>query len=786
MRPQRVIPPARVAIFVAAVAGLLMVVLFPLLPSALDVEDGQIAAQTIRAPRDFTFNSETLRAQIQEQRVNAVAPVTYYDPKVKGQQLSRLTEIVNRITTQRDTPGLARPTRLEGIARIQGTSLTLPQRNTILDYTPDQWTRVVDESFTVLGRVLEELYPENDVESHRVAVRNRINASLSSNESEIVAALVQPLVVATQQRDDGETRKAQEKARAGVEPQRQTFVKGQVIVRDGDVIDGLKREALKEAGLLDARVQMEDLGAVFLVALLAAGALGMYLQVFQPPSLNSTRRLLAVACLVGGLVLVSKIYLPLVVPDTKRYFLAYCLPVAAAPMLVAVLFEAPFALAIALVVSILASFSALYMPDVSGVIGLHEIQPLQLTASYLFGSLAGVLVMHRAERLNRFLLAGLAVAGASMLATLAFWFLDASRAPIDLAWIAGTSLIAGVLSAVLTVGLFALLGSVFGITTRLQLMELAQFNAPLLRRLQEEAPGTFHHSILVGNLAERAADLIGADSLLARIGAYYHDIGKIGRPGFFAENQLAGDNPHDGLDPVDSSQILQEHVRHGLDLARRHRLPERVRACIGEHHGTLRTLYFYRMAAKHNPDIDPALFAYPGPRPQSRETALVMLADSTEASVRAAKDHAPEKIDAIIENVIAERLAEGQFDDCELTLRDLRTIAESFKYSMRAIYHQRVEYPEPTAAEIERRRAAALPSVPHDVRVPLLSVAPDTAPLDHVHGALAAPATGSAPAPDPAVPLDATNGTSSQPVEQAATSAAEPEEVLTFGGPGQR
>jgi len=282
---------------------------------------------------------------------------------------------------------------------------------------------------------------------------------------------------------------------------------------------------------------------------------------------------------------------------------------------------------------------------------------------------------------------------------------------------AGNSVAAGALTALFAVGLLAALGSMFDVTTRLQLMELAQMNAPLLRRLQEEAPGTFHHSIMVGNMAERAADRIGADSLLVRVGAYYHDIGKMGRPAFYIENQLAGENPHDRLDATASARIIQEHVRHGIELARRNRLPERVRAFIPEHHGTRLVTFFYRTALRDNPDADPADFTYPGPRPQSRETALVMLADSTEAVVRANQDHSQETIDALVESVIAERLSEGLFDDCDITLRDLRVIAESFKSSLRAIYHPRIEYPAavaPGAASPPVQSADGATAVPAD------------------------------------------------------------------------
>jgi putative nucleotidyltransferase with HDIG domain len=248
----------------------------------------------------------------------------------------------------------------------------------------------------------------------------------------------------------------------------------------------------------------------------------------------------------------------------------------------------------------------------------------------------------------------------------------------------------------------------FGVTTRVQLMELSQLNAPLLRRLQDEAPGTFHHSIIVGNLAERAADLVGADALLTRVGCYYHDIGKVLQPGMYIENIQTTGTPHDDMSPEASADVIQQHVRGGIELARRARLPARVQAFIPEHHGTRLVAFFYRKAAEADPGVDPAAFQYPGPRPQSRETAIVMLADSTEAVVRASTDRSPERIRQLVDEVVAERVSEGQLDESDLTLRDLRTIAESFKSTMRAVYHPRVQYPEPSEMET-RRRVLRLP-----------------------------------------------------------------------------
>ena len=681
--------------FTGLVFVLLTAVLFPVLPSALEHSVGDISAETIRAPQNLSYNSEVVRAQLQDQAVRSVRDVVTYNVGVKSEQLARLTDTVNRAGSLRDAPGMTRSAQDDGLTRVPGLNLTATQRAALLDLSPIAWRQVVDEAVRVLGTILEEPFSAAELEDRQASVPARITAGMTAAQGDLVVVLVKPLVVPTQRVDEAEARRARDRAAAAIGPQQVTYARNQVIVREGEPIDAPKLEALKEAGLLDVRLRASDLAAVVLVSLLAALSLGLYLLVLRPLSLlTSLRRLALVAALIGGVCLTAKLYLPLVLPDPSHHFYAFALPVALAPLLIASLFEVPFAVVVAAILSLLTTFTALYLPDVTGIVGLSGAQPLQMAATYFFAGLAGVLAVHRAERLNRFFLAGVAVAAASFLSLATFWSLENTRQSVDLLWMAGNSGVSGALTALLAVGLGAVLGSAFDVTTRLQLMELAQLNAPLLRRLQEEAPGTFHHSIMVGNLAERAADKIGADSLLVRVGAYYHDIGKMGRPVFYIENQLAGENPHDRLDPETSARTIQEHVRHGSELARRHRLPEQVRAFIPEHHGTRLVTYFYRTASRDDPAVDPEPFRYPGPPPRSRETALVMLADSAEAAVRASQDRSQARIDALVDAVVAERLAERQFDECDITMRDLRIVAESFKSSLRAIYHPRIEYPE--------------------------------------------------------------------------------------------
>ena len=266
-----------------------------------------------------------------------------------------------------------------------------------------------------------------------------------------------------------------------------------------------------------------------------------------------------------------------------------------------------------------------------------------------------------------------------------------------------SALVSGGLAAALTLGSFSLLGRLFGVTTALHLLELSHPNHPLLRRLMVEAPGTYHHSIMIGTLAERAAEQIGADPLLVRVSAYFHDIGKLVHPANFSENQAGLGNVHDLLDPCESARLIKEHVTQGVSYARQYHLPQVIEDGIWQHHGTNLVGYFYQQAVAMygESEINPDDFRYPGPRPHSRETAILMLADGVEASVRAAPGIDADQIRAIIHRMIRERLHEGQLDDSNLTLRDLAVIEESFATVLQGLSHPRVQYPAPVPAAAE-------------------------------------------------------------------------------------
>lgn len=272
----------------------------------------------------------------------------------------------------------------------------------------------------------------------------------------------------------------------------------------------------------------------------------------------------------------------------------------------------------------------------------------------------------------------------------------------------GYGVINAIASAVLCVGFLPVFESLFGFTTDLTLLELSNFNHPLLKRLSLEAPGTYHHSIVIGNLAEAAAESIGANALLARVGAYYHDIGKMEKPEYFVENMRHTKNKHDKLSPSMSALILERHVKGGKELALEHNLPDAVIDFIEQHHGTTVMSFFYHKAQRQSPDEDVAEeeYRYPGPKPQSRETAILMLADSVEAVTRTLEDPKPGRVQSAIEKVVTDKFLSGQLEECNLTLRDLHKIQDAFLKILIGVFHQRIDYPSATDAMDEDSDAA--------------------------------------------------------------------------------
>lgn len=370
----------------------------------------------------------------------------------------------------------------------------------------------------------------------------------------------------------------------------------------------------------------------------------------------------------------------------KEYFQIspYFFPVAFFSMLVSLLYRD---LELALLFSV----------GLSVFVGVSFGVDLYLTSVLLIGSITGSLFVWNARRRSKIITAGFFVGLVQALAALTF-FKHYGIASSPILKFCSVPFLNGLAASFLVAGLLPVFEFLFKVVTDISLLELADFNHPLLKRLVLEAPGTYHHSLMVGNLAEMASEVVGANSLLSRVGAYYHDIGKLEKPEYFSENQDRCANKHDDLSASMSRLVIMDHVKRGMDLAKKNRLNNAIIEFISQHHGTSLVYYFYRRALEdtqaNNGDVKEEVFRYPGPKPHTKETAIVLLADSVEAACRAIDEPNAKRISDLVRRIINNKFIDGQLDACELTLRDLEKISTIFIHILGAFYHSRVEYPK--------------------------------------------------------------------------------------------
>jgi cyclic-di-AMP phosphodiesterase PgpH len=559
------------------------------------LQEGQIADRTFRAPRTETLISE-LRTQ--ERRDEAYEDsrniVLRQDPSVAPNQSSALRETLQTIDDLRDDDTIATSRAAERI-RATAEGLSDDQAEAVVNLNDASWGRVRSEAQRLLENALAGEVPPEDVAGVRDQLSQQADPQLQAVERTIAVALARPYVRANVEIDEQRTREAREAAAANVEPVMVTVQAGQVIVREGDPVTRYHIEQLEHFGLLTPEQSWEQFAGVVGLLGLVTLAMVLYLGKFTPDVCRS-RQLILVGLVVAVPVVAGRFLL-------MNEDLHYMFPAAAAIMLLAILID--FHVAV-----VVGGFLGLYLGIVSG-------SSFEIAFVTILASVAGAAVIWRAERTMTFLFAGLAVMATTFIAASLFELFAGNLDGAMAISLGVSSAVNGALSASLTFLFFSLLGTLFGITTHLQLLELAHPNQPLLYRLTREAPGTYHHSIVVSNLAESAAERVGGDPLFARVAVMYHDIGKLMRPTFFIENQANRANVHDALDPKTSARIILDHVIDGVRMARKARLPRPIIDVIEQHHGTSLVRYFYNQALSAGEDVDEADFRYSGPKPQT-------------------------------------------------------------------------------------------------------------------------------------------------------------------------
>jgi putative nucleotidyltransferase with HDIG domain len=639
---------------------------------------GQAAPQTLFAPYELSYPSAILTERAREEAAARIAPIyTGPDPRIARRQVEALRQTLEAIRRIREEaqPPEERARRLE--EALRGHGLSPAQRQRLLTLEATRWEMIAGEALALLDQVMREPIREDEVAGVIRQLPRRISARLNEEEAELVAALVAPLIVPNSTLDVEATEAARRQAREAIPPQIRRIRAGEAIVRQGDVLDALTMEALRQYGLIPNPTPWPLPLARGILAALGAGGLWLTLGRVTPEIAERPRRLLGLA----GLFLLFLGGARLLRASAPDWIWAF--PTATLGMLLA---------------AGVGTVPAMMFSTIGSVwFGLiADRTPAFLIAS-LLANWTTILILHRLERFQTLLAAGLSAGVITGLIGIAAMAEDGIVPPLDALRVGGMGLLAGALSTTLALLGFIVLGVLFDVTTPLHLLELARPTHPLLHQLMIRAPGTYHHTLMVANLAEQAALRIGADPLLARVGALYHDIGKMVRPYLFVENQVDGDNPHERMDPHESARAIMRHVEDGLALARRHRLPRRIRAFIQEHHGTLCVTIPYHRAVQEAGDpekVDRAAFCYRGPRPQSKETAIVMLADGCEAAVRAARPKDPQELARILDRVFQERIQSGQLDDAPLTMQELQGIREAFLQVFQGMFHPRLIYPE--------------------------------------------------------------------------------------------
>jgi len=659
-------------------------------PSAYVLSPGDVAPQDIQAPYSLSFPSEILTEQARleaEQRVPA-----YYlpaDPAISRKQIEQLRTALNYISVVRLDAYSSDEEKISDLSNLTTIKIDADLARTILNLNEVRWQTIQNEALNVLEQIMRDSIREDQVNEAIRRIPSLISFSLPQEQAVIVNELVAPFIVPNSLFDREQTEAAKKKARESVQPVIRNYISGEIIVRRGQVITPIVWETLQQYGLIRSQTTHEDyISSLALVAVVTGfGILFFTRRPNEPGNDLKILKRLPTQVLIAALFLLFLYSAKLVIPN--RTVVPYFFPLPAFGLTISILFNLEIGLILSLMLSILTGF------------GLTN--ALDLTIFYILTSFIGALTLGRGKRISAFIWAGIAIGLSGSAVILAYRLTNPYSDLIGLATLVAAAFVNGIASSSLGLLFQYIFSQFLGVTTALQLLEISRPDHPLLQFILQNAPGSYQHSLQVAVLAEQAAEKIGADSMLVRVGGLYHDAGKALNPSFFIENQIGGQlNTHDDLDPSESARIIIEHVTQGVMLARKYRLPNRIQDFIREHHGTLITRYQYAKALElvgnDTSQVDETKFRYPGPEPRSRETAILMLADGCQARVRAELPQTEDEIRSVVRKVIEYCEKEGQLNYTQLTMRDLNIITESFVSTLKNTYHPRIRYPEITPA----------------------------------------------------------------------------------------
>ena len=651
-----------------------------------ELREGDLAPIDIIAPRDSQFVSQ-LRTQEQRQSAAAAVQPIYDapDPEVARIQTARARQIFAYVEDIRRDPYASAEQKIADLEQIGDLSLASETRIGLLALEPERWLQAQLQIVSVLERVMRDSIREEDLPLiRRERVPLAVSLTFSADEADVIVDIAADLVRFNTRKNPELTEEVRNAAAAAVDPVTRSFISGERIVSAQQRIDALQLEALRELGLTqlqENRWQTVAQAALASALVLLLGAVYLW----RWPRSRFRKDWLLLASLLGAIFLFLLLARFLVGGER-----IYAYPAAA----------------IALIFVGLVGMEGIFlsMLPLSFLLTLMVGGSLEIGVMLLAGGLAGALYLRRSARFSEYFLASLLIAAVNLTVLTLFNLTLGADSALD-EWTIFLASLNGMLSIFVALAALYAVTMLFNQPTSFKLIELARPNQPLLQRLLREAPGTYTHTLQVANLAEQAAQAIGADAELTHVASLYHDIGKVLNPAFYIENQAEMGNPHDALaDPYRSADILIDHVREGEKLAKVEHLPSRIRDFIREHHGTTLNDYFYQRACEqfHGQEVEVAAFRYPGPRPRSRETAILMLADSSEAATRARSPRTRQEVAEIVQQIFHARRDEGQLDEAPLTLKELRQVEDIFVDMLQATFHPRIDYPQRADRDADR------------------------------------------------------------------------------------
>lgn len=639
---------------------------------------GEASAQEILAPYSITYESKVLTERARMQAAAAVSPVYLpVDPSISRRNFETLNSVLYYISAVRKDSYGTQEQKLKDLAAISSVKLSSTVAEQLLEIDDQSWQEIETEARRVLEQVMRDTIRNDNVAQIRSNLPAVIDFSFGQDEAQIIIALVSPLITPTSLFSEEQTNLAREQARASIEPISRQIIAGEVVVRRGQIIREEDYEALNVFGLAKPVNQTDRIITNAVLTGIIAVITALYFIRRQDQPFFSIKALLVIASMFILFLALGRFLV------VNRTIVPYLYPVAAFGLTLSIIFNLEIGVVMSLFLAILMVF--------------NNTREAELSVFYLVPAIVGMLTIGRARRISAFLAAGLLTGMAAMAVVVAFRLGDTYTDLLGLTSLMASALINGLAAGSLALLLQYVVSQILDVPTALQLLDVSRPDHPLLQYILRNAPGSYQHSLLVSNLAEQAAEAIGADRMLVRVGALFHDAGKANNPAFFIENQGKDKlDSHDNLDPATAAATIIQHVHDGVALAKKYRLPSRVIDFIREHHGTMLTLYQYSQAtaAADDPEsVNKALFTYPGPKPQSRETAILMLADGTEARSRSETPRSDDEIRALIRKTIDTYKNEGQLDATDLTLKDLSTIEESFFQTLQRSYHPRIQYP---------------------------------------------------------------------------------------------